>query len=95
MYWAIFAVVTTEGTNEQPGDPSASPLLTRQGPHQQVGWGTRLALDQGEGRLLQYLRKNALCPREESERLDGEQGVRLRCLNLEQIAPPMYFNCAC
>ena len=35
-----------------------------------------------------YLRKNALCPGEEGERLDGEEGVRLWCLDLEEIAPP-------
>ena len=28
VYWAIFGMVTTERTNEQPGDPSASLLLT-------------------------------------------------------------------
>ena len=35
-----------------------------------------------------YLRKNALCPGEEGERFDGEEGVRLWCLDLEEIAPP-------
>ena len=35
-----------------------------------------------------YLRKNTLCPGEEGERLDGEEGVRLWCLDLEEIAPP-------
>ena len=35
-----------------------------------------------------YLRKNALCPGEEGERFDGEEGVRLWCLDLEEITPP-------
>ena len=51
VYSAIFGMVTNNQPNEQPGDPSASLLLTRQGPrltlkkshfHQQVGQGSLL-----------------------------------------------------
>ena len=42
--------------------------------------------------LIAYLRKDALCPRQESKGLDSKQGVRLRCLDLEKVPPPARFD---